>query len=221
MYILKILNDNDLKKARELIKKVEFLDGKKSAKGLAQDVKSNLEADPKNKYYKDAIEFINNKFRQNFQVKTLFLPHSFSSPILNKYSSGDGYGRHFDASHMFTSNGTYKSDFSFTLMLSSLDEYEGGELLIESELVSREFRIASGDAVIYSSNNIHQVTPVTKGERLAYVGWLTSSFKNYAAFEAMKEFEEMHLDLLKHDLSDVEKLKIAFVKNKLRYVLSK
>jgi PKHD-type hydroxylase len=221
MYILKILNDNDLKKARELIKKVEFLDGKNSAKGLAQEVKSNLEADPNHQHYKEAVEFINHKFRQNVQVKNLFLPHSFSSPIINKYSKGDKYGRHFDASHMFTSNGTYKSDFSFTLMLSSLDEYEGGELLIESELVSREFRIASGDAVIYSSNNIHQVTPVTKGERLAYVGWLTSSFKNYAAFEAMKEFEAMHVDLLKGDLSDDTKLKIAFVKNKLRYVLSK
>jgi len=221
MYILKILDKDDLQKATDLIKKVEFLDGKKSAKGLAQDVKSNLEADPKNKYYKDAIEFINNKFRQNFQVKTLFLPHSFSSPILNKYSSGDGYGRHFDASHMFTSKGTYKSDFSFTLMLSSLEDYEGGELLVESDLVTREFRIGPGDAVIYSSNNMHTVLPVTKGERLAYVGWMTSSFKDYAAFEAMKEFEAMHADLLKGELSDELKLKIAFVKNKLRYVLSK
>lgn len=221
MYILKILDEDDLQRARELIKKVEFLDGKNSAKGLAQDVKSNLEADPKHKQYKEAVDFINSKFRQNIQVKNLFLPHSFSSPIINKYSKGDEYGRHFDASHMFTSNGTYKSDFSFTLMISSLEDYEGGELLVESDLVTREFRIGPGDAVIYSSNNMHQVLPVTKGERLAYVGWMTSSFKNYAAFEAMKEFEAMHVDLLKSDLSDDTKLKIAFVKNKLRYVLSK
>lgn len=221
MYVLKILDDADLIKAKELISKIDFSDGKKSARGLAQDVKSNLEASPNGKDYKAAIDFINLKFRQNIQVKTLFLPHSFSNPIINKYGIGDGYGRHFDTSHMSTSSGIYKSDFSYTLMLSSLDEYEGGELQIESDFVNREFRIGPGDAVFYSSNNIHQVIPVTKGERIAYVGWMRSSYKDYASFEAMKAFEAMHVDLLKHDLSDEERLNIAFVKNKLKYVLSK
>ena len=221
MYVIKILNQEDIVEAKKLVNKIDFIDGKRTARGLAQDVKSNLEADVSDKNYKAALKFIDEKFRQNHQIKTLFLPHSFSSPIINKYSEGDSYGRHFDASHMYTSKGTYKSDFSFTLILSEEKDYEGGELIIESDFVSREFRIGAGDAVIYSSNNMHQVVPVTKGARIAYVGWMTSSYKDYASFEAMKEFESMHAGLLKHDLSDDEKLKIAFVKNKLRYVLSK
>lgn len=221
MYVINILNAEDIAKAKKLVKKVSFIDGKSTARGLAQDVKSNSQADVSDKNYKAALEFIDEKFRQNHQIKSLFLPRGFGSPIINRYSEGDSYGRHFDVSHMYTSKGTFISDFSFTLMLSEEKDYEGGELIVESDLVSREFRIGAGDAVIYSSNNMHQVVPVTKGERIAYVGWMTTSYKDFASFEAMKEFESMHAGLLKHDLSDDEKLKIAFVKNKLRYVLSK
>jgi len=221
LYVLKILNEQDLAEVNRLINSLDFRDGKKTALGLAKEVKSNLEADPSRDKYKLAIKFLNQKFRNNIQIKNLFLPHSFSTPIINKYTVGDACGKHFDSSHMQTARGTLKSDFSFTLMLSPLEDYDGGELFIESDLVNREFKIGAGDAVIYSSNDMHQVNPVTRGQRIAYIGWMNSSFRDYSSFDAMKEFEKMHAQLLKYDLSDAEKLKIAFVKNKLKYALSK
>ena len=221
MHIVNILNRTELVKARRLVSKLTFIDGKKSARGLAKEVKSNLEADPKDNNYKEAVDHLNHHFRSNEIMKQLFLPQAFSSPIINKACQGGGYGKHFDASHMPTAIGSFKSDFSFTLMLSHKDEYEGGELEIDSGEVTRQFKIGAGDAVIYPSNKLHQVLPVISGERIAYIGWITSSFKDHLSFDAMKEFEEMHVQLLNHPLTDDEKLKIAFVKNKLRHVLSK
>lgn len=221
MNIITILSKTELEDAMSLVKKLSFIDGKQSANGLAKAVKSNLEADRNDESFIKAISYLNQRFRSNEKVKQLFLPEHFSSPIINKAMLGGGYGKHFDASHMHSSKGLLKSDFSFTLMLSSQEDYEGGELEIDTGEVKKQFKIAAGEAVIYPSNTIHQVLPVTSGERIAYIGWITSNFKNYAAFEAMKEFEEMHVRLLKHSLSDDEQLKIAFVKNRLRHVLTK
>ena len=38
----------------------------------------------------------------------------------------------------------------------------------------REFRPPAGAAVIYQTGQLHRVTPVTRGERLAAVGWVQS-----------------------------------------------
>jgi len=221
LYVINILNENDLIETRKLIDKLKFADGKSSAMGDPQNIKNNVEADPNSEHYLTVINFINEKFRKNLLIKKLFLPQSFSQPIINKYSKNGHYGRHFDVSHMSAIQGNVRLDFSFTLMLSSLDDYEGGELVVEAEFSTKQFRVAPGDAVIYQSNNIHQVLEVTRGERIAYIGWLTSNFRDYASLEAMHAFNKMHSDLLKYDLSDEEKLNIAFVENKLRYVLSK
>ena len=51
---------------------------------------------------------------------------------------------------------------TFLLNLSP-DEYEGGDLIVDKRLTN--FR-KPGSVILFKSNLMHEVTPVTKGERI-------------------------------------------------------
>ena len=80
------------------------------------------------------------------------------------------YGFHVDNA-IIDSN---RTDLSFTLCLSSAADYQGGELVIDDPLEQRAVRLDAGQLVLYPSNTLHRVAPVTGGTRLAVVGWITS-----------------------------------------------
>jgi len=63
---------------------------------------------------------------------------------------------------------------SFTLFLSNPDTYEGGALSVADRVEERQFKLELGEAVVYPSNTLHRVVPVTEGERLVVIGWVTS-----------------------------------------------
>src|SRR5262249_47576367 len=49
--------------------------------------------------------------------------------------------------------------------------YDGGELTIESAAGGETFKLAAGALVAYSATSLHRVSAVTRGARLAAVGW--------------------------------------------------
>ena len=65
------------------------------------------------------------------------------------------------------------------LMLSSHEEYEGGEFLFHdfSEFPDRypicSFKMDKGEAIIFPSFALHKVNPVTSGKRQSLVSWFT------------------------------------------------
>ena len=54
------------------------------------------------------------------------------------------------------------------------ESYDDGALIIEDRFDSRAVKLAAGDLLVYPSNSLHRVEPVTRGERLAVVGWVQS-----------------------------------------------
>lgn len=77
------------------------------------------------------------------------------------------YTRHTDIS-----DGLLSRKLSCTLQLTDGDSYEGGNLLLhnspEPDIVSRK----KGSIVFFPSYVLHEVTPVTKGERNSLVSWV-------------------------------------------------
>jgi PKHD-type hydroxylase len=67
-----------------------------------------------------------------------------------------------------------RTDLSATLFLSSPDEYEGGELVIEDTYGSHSVKLPAGDMILYPSSSLHRVQPVTAGARVASFFWLQS-----------------------------------------------
>lgn len=110
--------------------------------------------------------FIISRIRKHPEVfQKAFLKH-ITMPRFNKYQPGQKYSRHVD---YFLQEGL-KIDWSMTLFLTEPDEYEGGELLFDSEKV----KLPAGCMVLYESSKVHSVSPVTSGERIAAIAWAQS-----------------------------------------------
>src|SRR5262249_49197460 len=60
------------------------------------------------------------------------------------------------------------------LFLSEPDEYEGGILSIETGYGAQDVKLAAGDMVLYPSDSLHRVTPVTRGARISSFFWVQS-----------------------------------------------
>ena len=220
MQILNILDNDQLKHAQNLLTKINFSDGKKTAKGLAKDVKNNTEASKTGEEYEEISQYLYKILVESSWLKRRYAPKRFSNLIINKYSVGENYGRHYDSSHMITKSGSLRSDLSFTLMLSNSSDYEGGELEIEAGNQTHKVTLDAGHMVIYPSIYMHAVLPVIKGKRIACVGWFSSHIKDYFARETLNAYEDMHLSLLKYDLSEDDQLKLSYMQNRIRHLLS-
>jgi len=97
------------------------------------------------------------------------LPFKILPPNFNRYTGETNhYGPHTDSTLRPLPDGSYlRTDISATLFLSNPDDYDGGELSIHDTYGTHEIKLPSGSLVVYPSGSIHEVKPVTRGERLA------------------------------------------------------
>tara|TARA_R100000995_G_C3477206_1_gene121661 strand:+ start:1234 stop:1791 length:558 start_codon:yes stop_codon:yes gene_type:complete len=89
-----------------------------------------------------------------------FPPNMYDNLLYNVYSSSirGHYGEHMDRSRDAI------SDCKLTFLLNlSEDEYEGGDLIVNKEVTNFK---KPGSAILFRSFLNHEVTPVTKGERI-------------------------------------------------------
>lgn len=109
-------------------------------------------------------------------------PKSGVSLRFNKYETGGFYGKHADAPVM--GNPPIRSDLSLTLFLSDPKDYDGGELVIEGE----HYKGPKGSVLVYPSYFVHEVLPVTRGERIAAVAWVQSMIRDESMRKLMSRF---------------------------------
>lgn len=154
---------------REAVLDLPFEDGRKTAGRLARGVKDNAQAAPGKS--RDAVL---RKAEAALMAHPVFRaaarPKAMARMLVSRYRPGQHYGSHVDDALM----GSARTDVSFTLCLSDGADYEGGALVIEDMVEDRSIRLNAGEAVVYPSDTLHRVEPVTAGERLAVVGWVTS-----------------------------------------------
>jgi PKHD-type hydroxylase len=69
------------------------------------------------------------------------------------------------------------------------------------------FKPKAGDLVLYPTSSLHRVAPVTRGCRLACVGWIQSTIPDPARREVLMDLENVRLALkAHHDLQSAEML---------------
>ena len=59
-----------------------------------------------------------------------------------------------------------------------MEEYEVGELSIQTMQDLKKFKLSGGEVILYPSTSLHKVEEVKKGERIVCVGWIQSYISN-------------------------------------------
>jgi PKHD-type hydroxylase len=181
IHLKNVLGPQELSSVLELLANAEYVDGKLSAGTMASQVKNNQEianGDPK-------IDALNNIVMGNLVRHKVYqraaLPLKIASPFYACYQQGMHYGEHIDDPVMGASGVAgqrYRSDLALTMFLNRPDEYQGGELSIQTDYGLQLIKYAAGDAVMYPATTRHQVKEVTSGKRLVAVTWIQSMIKD-------------------------------------------
>jgi PKHD-type hydroxylase len=177
-----------------------FVDGKATAGWHAQLVKQNLQVDSQDGAIEMARLMVENALKENELFRLAARPRTLSPVLFNKYGEGMHYGPHVDDAYM----GELRSDLSYTLFLSSPDEYEGGELVMDLPQGEQAYKLAAGDLVLYPSTTLHRVNTVTSGTRLATVGWVQSVIRYADRRELLFDLESARLALFAREGKSAE-----------------
>lgn len=182
--IADVLDRHEVDALKEAAGSIAFEDGRATAGRYAREVKTNLQARPSEDL--DAIlSMVRDRLMANELFRSVARPRRFARMLLSRYGPGMEYGLHVDDPIMQGS----RTDLSFTLPLADVSEYDGGGLILEDALEAREFRVSAGDAIVYPTSALHRVGPVTRGERLAVVGWVTSWVRDPARREVLHDLD--------------------------------
>lgn len=178
--ILGVLSKDEVKQFRSHLDQAEWQDGLKTAGTLARAVKRNLQLEDGSPLAVELGNHILRKLGSNPLFISAALPSRIYPPKFNRYQDGGTYGAHVDSAVMQVP-GTHvsvRSDLSATLFLAEPEEYDGGELQVEGPFGIQAVKLAAGDMVLYPSSSLHQVTPVTRGARIASFMWIQSMVQN-------------------------------------------
>ena len=168
-----VLSENELHEVGRLLADAPFVDGKLSAGRLARGLKNNLEVARDAPVLEALNRIVMNALVQHPVYQSAALPRYVATPFYARYSPGMGYGDHVDDPIM-GSGAAYRSDIALTLFLSAPQDYEGGELAIQTSFGEQTCKLSAGDAVLYPASSVHRVNPVTRGTRVVAVTWIQS-----------------------------------------------
>ena len=210
-----LLNSEELEILRKNLDNENLFweDGKLTAGKHAAELKNNLQLKRDINLSKKLSKLIIKKILSNDLIKSFALPKKIHGTMFSKSKSGMKYGSHID--NPFMSSG--RADLSFTIFLSSKENYDGGALLIESINSQEKFKLEEGEIIIYPSTYLHSVEEVIAGERLVFIGWIESYVKSIEEREYLFDLDAAARSLLaKYGRSDEVDLIFKSYSNFLR-----
>lgn len=190
LVVKNVLTAAEVDQIRQIAKSVRFVEGRASnPHNLAKD---NLQVDPSQPDAVRAANIAAAAIGRNEQITNFVFPKRIAAPLLARYEPGMKYGAHADAPFIPLPTGPLRSDVSGTIWIADPSTYEGGELTIHlgSERIS--IRGEPGAMVVYPSTTLHEVTPVTSGQRLVLITFIESTIPDQAERELLYSLNEVH-----------------------------
>jgi PKHD-type hydroxylase len=173
LHIQNAIETGTLSAITESLQAELFTDGQETAGRAAKVVKNNrqlrLQGDKP-----AGLLMLLNQLKKNPVFNSATFSKQFVNVMVNQYQENMEYGLHVDDALM----GHVRTDISFTLGLSPIDSFEGGELVIEDTTGERSWKLGKGDVLVYPSHYLHRVNAIRTGERLAMVGWIQSHVRS-------------------------------------------
>ena len=190
LMIADVMTKEELAQLRGLLKDVKFDDGKATAGPAVRDVKNNLQTVANDKAMEEPRRIAGAALTRNDLLNQYALPRRLMPLMFNRYDTGMEYGGHVDNAVMGGGD-PMRADLSITLFLTDIADYDGGELVINSDGAAQPVKLPAGSAVVYPSTSIHKVNKVTRGSRVCGVTWLQSFVRDEAQRDML--FELMQL----------------------------
>ena len=169
--IVELLQPEVVAECREIAANATFVHGKIS--NPHNKAKDNEQLHEQTAYQRSA-KLIVNAMSASREFLEFAFPAQIAPPLLTRYRPGMHYGAHADAAYLPLPGGTLRSDISCTIFLSEPGSYEGGALHVRLGDADLRFKLEPGQAIFYPSDTLHEVEPVTSGERLVAITFIQS-----------------------------------------------
>ena len=212
--VLKVLTDEEVAECRRIATSAPFVDGRIS--NPHNKAKQNEQLHDPSAYQKSS-ELLKNALARSPEFMEFAFPVALAPPMMTRYKPAMKYGAHADAAFIQLPGATIRSDLSCTIFLNEPKDYDGGELNLRLGDAQLSFKLQPGEAIVYPSDSLHQVVPVTRGERLVAITFIQSQiqdpFRRYMLFELN---EVAALEGLKMDPENYGRMQLI-QQNLLRY----
>ncbi len=166
-----------------------FVDGRGS--NPHSKVKRNLALDAGDPLYQETSRLMAHALQRNEIFRNASFPKVMAPPMLTRYPPGNAYGLHSDAAFLPIGERPLRSDLSCTIFVSPPEACGGGALSVALGTRRVEVKGAAGSAVVYPSDTLHEVTPITSGERVVGLTFIESRIADRARRDLLYELNEV------------------------------
>ncbi len=213
-----LLTPDEVAWCRDRLAKAMWVDGLTTAGPISAIVKNNRQLDPTSVDAIEIGELVLAALHRSPTFLSAALPLRILPPMFNAYRGGEHFGIHVDnAIRNAPGSATrIRTDVSTTVFFSEPDEYEGGELTIETPFGAQAAKLPAGSAIVYPSTSLHEVTPVTAGERVCSFFWTQSLVRDEGERTLLYDLDQVIQDLREtHGEGDPHALRLSFVYHNL------
>jgi|SRR5712671_167872 len=185
-----LLSAAEVASLTKLAQQARFVDGRIT--NPHNTTKLNVIADAGDPAAQQASNIAQAALQRNEQFANFAFPQRMAPPTLCRYGVGMTYGAHTDTAFMAVGSQALRSDVSCTVFLSDPAQYQGGELAIHLGTETVRVKGRPGSAVLYPSTTLHQVVPVTAGERVVLITFIQSRIPDQMHRHLLYTLGEVH-----------------------------
>jgi PKHD-type hydroxylase len=166
-YLRKVLSIDEVARVNDIVASEAPIDGRTTSVVTG---KRNLQLPLESPASQQAGTIVTGRLLAHEEFNLAVLPAALHMPLFSRYDPGMEYPDHIDVGIM----GRIRTDVAVTVFLSEPASYSGGELVVDTGIGTRRYRLAAGDAIAYPASTVHHVERVTQGVRLVAVLWVQS-----------------------------------------------
>ena len=186
-----VLTAEELAALRRKVEQAQYVSGASTAGEGSRNRKNNLQISERDAQLPELQAVVLNALARHKVFQFLAVPKHIMPPMFNRYDVGMYYQNHVDFSLVGTPNNKIRTDLSMTLFLSGQSEYDGGELVVESNNGAQSIKLDSNQAIVYPSGQLHRANPVTRGSRFAAVTTIQSFIRDEAKRDLLADVMQL------------------------------
>ncbi len=175
-----VLTPGEVARCRKMLEEAEWVDGRVTAGHQSARAKRNLQLPEDHPAAGELGGMIVAALERNPLFMSAALPLKVFPPLFNRYEGGHLFDNHVDNAIRQVTGTPHRvrTDLSATLFLSSPEEYDGGDLVVEDTYGVHSVKLPAGHLILYPASSLHNVRPVERGARFASFFWVQSMVRD-------------------------------------------